>query len=319
LGAQNAMDGLPEALRPVIAASCQRTLKNSIQCVGTGLHSGARVSMSLHPAAPGAGIVFRRTDLGIDIPARFDCVADTRLCTTLAAPDDPDVRIGTVEHLMAAFAGAGIDNALVCVDGPEMPVLDGSAEPFLFLIDCAGVIDQAAQRSVITILRTVRVEDGPAFVELRPGTGLHMSMSIDFAAPAIGRQAFSLHFTENSFRTELAAARTFTDLHEIEALREAGLALGGSLQNAIVVDGADILNPEGLRMDSEFVRHKLLDAAGDLALAGGALQGRFVAHRGGHKLNNQLVRALFADSANWRLAGSEPLSRSTYAYARAAA
>jgi UDP-3-O-[3-hydroxymyristoyl] N-acetylglucosamine deacetylase len=276
--------------------------------------------MSLHPAAPGAGIVFRRTDLGIDIPARFDCVADTRLCTTLASPENPDARIGTVEHLMAALVGAGIDNALVCVDGPELPVLDGSAEPFLFLLDCAGIIDQAAQRSVITILRTVRVEDGPAFAELRPGgAGLHMSMSIDFAAAAIGRQAFSLHFAEHSFRAELAGARTFTDLHEIEALREAGLARGGSLQNAVVVDGAEVLNPEGLRMESEFVRHKLLDAAGDLALAGGALQGRFVAHRGGHKLNNRLLRAVFADSANWRLAGSEPLSSSTYAYARAAA
>jgi UDP-3-O-[3-hydroxymyristoyl] N-acetylglucosamine deacetylase len=295
-------------------------LKNPISCVGTGLHSGRRVAMSLHPAAPGVGIIFRRTDLGIDIPARFDCVADTRLCTTLASPDHLEARIGTVEHLMAAFAGAGIDNALVCVDGPELPVLDGSAEPFLFLIDCAGIMDQAAQRSVITIVRTVRVDDGPAFAELRPGTGgLHMSMSIDFAAAAIGRQAFSLHFTENSFRAELAPARTFTDLHEIEALRAAGLALGGSLQNALVVDGPELLNPEGLRMESEFVRHKLLDAAGDLALAGGALHARFVAHRGGHKLNNRLLRAVFADSANWRLAGSEPLSRSTYAYAARAA
>jgi UDP-3-O-[3-hydroxymyristoyl] N-acetylglucosamine deacetylase len=314
------MDGLPESLKTVAAATCQHTLKSAIGCVGVGLHTGRRVAVSLQPAPPDTGIIFRRTDLGIDIPARFDRVTDTRLCTMLASPDHPDARVGTVEHLMAAFAGAGIDNAIVAIDGPELPVLDGSAAPFLFLIDCAGVVEQAAPRAMIDILRTVRVEDGPAFAELRPGSaGLHLSVSIDFEAEAIGRQALSLHLTPRSFRAELAQARTFAQLHEIDALKAAGLALGGSLQNALVVDGPRLVNPEGLRIEHEFVRHKLLDAVGDLALAGGALQGRFVAHRAGHALNNRLLRALFADAANWRVSMPEPIGRASFAYARAAA
>jgi UDP-3-O-[3-hydroxymyristoyl] N-acetylglucosamine deacetylase len=314
------MDGLPESLKPVVMATCQHTLKSAIGCVGVGLHTGRRVALSLQPAAPDTGIIFRRTDLGIDIPARFDRVADTRLCTMLASPDHLDARIGTVEHLMAAFAGAGVDNAVVAVDGPELPVLDGSAAPFLFLIDCAGVVEQSASRTLIDIVRPVRVEDGQAFAELRPGSGgLHLSVSIDFEAKAIGRQALSLHLTERSFRDELAQARTFAQLHEIDALKAAGLALGGSLQNALVVDGPRLVNPEGLRIDHEFVRHKLLDAVGDLALAGGALQGRFVAHRAGHALNNRLLRAVFADAANWRMGQLEPMGRTSYAYGTRAA
>jgi UDP-3-O-[3-hydroxymyristoyl] N-acetylglucosamine deacetylase len=315
------MDGLPESLKTVTAASCQHTLKSAIGCVGVGLHTGRKVAVSLQPAPPDTGIIFRRTDLGIDIPARFDRVTDTRLCTMLASPDNPDARVGTVEHLMAAFAGACIDNAIVAIDGPELPVLDGSAAPFLFLIDCAGVLEQAATRTLIDIVRTVRVEDGPAFAELRPGSaGLHLSVSIDFEAAAIGRQALGLHLTGPSFRAELAQARTFAQLHEIDALKAAGLALGGSLQNALVVDGPRLVNPEGLRIEHEFVRHKLLDAVGDLALAGGTLQGRFVAHRAGHALNNRLLRAVFSDAANWRLAQAEPTGRASYAYgARAAA
>jgi UDP-3-O-[3-hydroxymyristoyl] N-acetylglucosamine deacetylase len=314
------MDGLPETLKPIVATSPQRTLKASIGCVGTGLHSGRRVSLTLRPAAAGTGIVFRRTDLGIDIPARFDRVTDTRLCTMLAAGTDQAACVGTVEHLMAALFGAGIDNAVVDVDGPELPVLDGSAAPYVFLIDCAGVVEQAAPRAVIEVLRTVRVAGDNAFAELRPASfGLHLSLSIDFSAAAIGRQAFSLHLTERSFREELAQARTFTQLHEIEALQSSGRALGGSLRNAVVVDGGRVLNPEGLRMEQEFVRHKMLDAVGDLALAGAALQGRFMAHRSGHALNNRLLHALFADAANWRYAAAEPVSRSGFGFARAAA
>lgn len=292
------MDGLPQTLVADDTIWCQQTLKAPIGCVGVGLHSGQRVSMTFRPAPVDHGIVFRRTDLGMDIPARFDRVVDTRLATVLA---QGDARIGTVEHVMAALAGCGIDNALVEVDGPEPPILDGSAAQFVFLLGCAGTLAQDAPRSVIEVCRPVRVTDGDAFAELRPGgAGLDMALSIDFAAPAIGRQALSLRLTPMTFRQELARARTFALLEEIDELRAAGLAQGGSLQNAVVVDQARVLNPAGLQVPDEFVRHKLLDAVGDLALAGAPLRGRFVAHRSGHTLNNRLLRALFADRAAWR-------------------
>jgi UDP-3-O-[3-hydroxymyristoyl] N-acetylglucosamine deacetylase len=315
------MDGLPESLRPLAAVTCQQTLKSAIACVGTGLHSGQRVNLTLRPADPNTGIVFRRTDLGIDIPAQHDNVIDTRLCTQLGLPDQPAARVGTVEHLMAALSAAAIDNAVVELDGPEVPVFDGSSAPFLFLIDCAGKVEQSAPRQVIEILRTVRVEAaGGAFAELRPGAyGLDMALSIDFPAAAIGRQALSLALSERSFRAELAQSRTFTMLAEIEAMQAAGLARGGSLSNAIVVDGATVLNPEGLRSRDEFVRHKLLDAVGDLALSGGAIQGRFVAHKTGHALNNRLLHAVFADAANWRMASADVAGRASYAYVARAA
>jgi UDP-3-O-[3-hydroxymyristoyl] N-acetylglucosamine deacetylase len=315
------MDGLPETLRPIAVTTCQHTLKSAISCVGTGLHSGNRVNLTLRPAQAGTGIVFRRTDAGVEIPAREEHVIDTRLCTQLGRPDGPHARVGTVEHLMAALFATGIDNAVVELDGPEIPVFDGSAAAFLFLIDCAGRVEQSAPRQTIEILRTVRVEgDNGAFAELRPGVaGLTMALSIDFPAAAIGRQALSLVLTERSFRAELAQSRTFTMLAEIEALRAAGLARGGSLDNAVVVDGARIVNPAGLRSRDEFVRHKLLDAVGDLALAGAPLQGRFVAHKTGHALNNRLLRALFADAKNWRLAGSDLAERMSYAYVARAA
>lgn len=292
--------------------SSQRTLKTSIGCVGTGLHSGRRINLTLHPAEPGTGIVLRRTDLGRDIPASFDRVVDTRLSTVLADPRWASARVGTVEHLMAALAGLGIDNALVEVDGPEVPILDGSAAPFVFLIDCAGIAEQTTPRRVVEVLRPVRVSDGPAFAELRPvaaiGAALDMSLSIDFAAPAIGQQSLSLQLTPETFRAELAQARTFGLLEEVDALQAAGLALGGSLDNAVVVDGNRVLNPGGLRTPDEFVRHKLVDAVGDLALAGATLRGRFVAHRSGHALNNRLLHTLFADAATWQEAAVAPLA-----------
>ena len=281
--------------------SCQHTLREAIGCVGIGLHGGQRVRLTLLPAASGAGIVFRRTDLGIDIPAHYAAVTDTRLCTQVSHPEHPHACVRTVEHVMAALAGMGIDNAVVAVDGPEVPVLDGSSAPFVFLIECAGRRKQAAPRQVIEVLRPVRVEAGEAYAELRPGAAtLDLALSIDFAAPAIGRQALSLSLTEQGFRSVLAPARTFAMLHEIEALQAAGLAQGGSLGNAVVVDGARVVNPEGLRSPDEFVRHKMLDAVGDLAMAGGAIHGRFVAHRTGHALNNRLLRALFAEAGAWR-------------------
>ncbi|MDE2006589.1 MAG: UDP-3-O-acyl-N-acetylglucosamine deacetylase [Rhodospirillales bacterium] len=296
-------DRLAFAPRPdAIDLSRQHSLKTAIGCVGVGVHSGARVELGLHPAPAGHGIVFRRTDLGRDIPARYDHVVDARLATTLGLPGDPAARVGTVEHVMAALSGLGIDNALVTLDGPEVPILDGSAAPFAFLIDCAGSVALDAPRRRIAPRRTIRVEDGEGFAELRPvaaADGLDMRLSIDFAAAAIGRQDIALRLSPASFRAELAAARTFAQANEIAALRAAGLARGGSLENAVVVDGDAVLNPGGLRMEREFARHKLLDAVGDLALAGVELRGRFVAHRSGHALNNRLLRALFADPASW--------------------
>jgi UDP-3-O-[3-hydroxymyristoyl] N-acetylglucosamine deacetylase len=314
------MDGLPQTLAADSLVSCQRTLKTTISCVGTGLHSGQRVRLSLNPADVGSGIVFRRTDLGVDIPARHDHVADTRLCTVLGVPGEPGKLVGTVEHVMSALYACGIDNAVVAVDGPEVPVFDGSAAPFMFLIDCAGRVDQDEPRQAIEILRTVRVENGEAFAELRPGTAsLDLALSIDFAAAAIGRQALTLKLTETKFRAVLAQARTFTLLEEIEAARAAGLARGGSLENAVVVDGARVLNPAGLRAPDEFVRHKMLDAVGDLALAGGPIHGRFVSHRGGHALNNRLLRAVLADQTAWRAVSLAQANWSGYGFAARAA
>ncbi len=296
------MDGLPNTQAMQIAPTIQRTLKAPIDCVGVGLHSGRRVRLGLLPASAGTGIVFRRTDLGVDIPARYGNVVDSRLCTVIGLEGDPSARVGTVEHLMAALVGAGVHNAVIEIDGPEVPIHDGSAASFLFLIDCAGVVEQDEFAASIEVLRPVRVSHGEAFAELRPfPLGFDMSVSIAFDAAAIGRQALTLRLTPESFRAELARARTFTLASEVAQLRAAGLALGGSLDNAVVVDGAKVLNPGGLRMGDEFVRHKLLDAVGDLALAGAPLLGRFIGHRTGHALNNCLLRALFADAANWRL------------------
>jgi UDP-3-O-[3-hydroxymyristoyl] N-acetylglucosamine deacetylase len=310
------MDGLPanmvfDGTSWHASGARQRTLKAPIGCVGIGVHTGQRVQMRLVPAAPDHGIVFRRTDRGLDIPARFDLVVDTRLCTVLGHADDPTVRVGTVEHLMAALSGSGIDNVLVEVDGPELPILDGSANPYVFLIDCAGTVEQDAPRQAIEVCRTVRVGDGAAWAELRPlpARGFEMAMSIAFAAPAIGSQALSLRLTPESFRRELATSRTFAMAADVQHLRANGLALGGSLDNAVVVDGAKVLNPAGLRRPDEFVRHKLLDAVGDLALAGGMLQGRFVASRSGHTLNNKLLHALFTEPGAARVAGAGELSQ----------
>lgn len=314
------MDGLPLTLPLQTTPTIQRTLKASIDCVGVGLHSGRRVRLALLPAPAGTGIVFRRVDLGRDIPARFDHVIETRLCTALGLPEQPEVRVGTVEHVIAALIGAGVHNAIVEVDGPEVPIHDGSAASFLFLIDCAGIVEQDERADAIEVRRPVRVADGEAFAELRPAVfGLDMALSIAFDAAAIGRQALTLRLTPELFRAELARARTFTLACEVERLRAAGLARGGSLDNAVVVDGARVLNPGGLRMADEFVRHKLLDAVGDLALAGAPLRARFVAHRSGHALNNRLLRALFADAANWRLAPAPAQAALPAAHRRAQA
>jgi UDP-3-O-[3-hydroxymyristoyl] N-acetylglucosamine deacetylase len=250
-------------------------------------------------------MVFRRTDLGRDIPATYNRVVDTNFCTTIG---EGSARVSTIEHLMAALAGAGVDNVLIEVDGPEVPIMDGSAAPFSFLLECAGIVSLETPRKVVEILQPVRVTDDKAYAELRPFDRsesrvafptLDLEVSIEFAEAAIGRQTRSLRLTPKNFREAVAPARTFALAHDINGLRELGFAKGGSLDNAIVVDGSKVLNPGGLRMKDEFVAHKLLDAVGDLALAGAALHGRFIAHRPGHGLNNKLLTALFARQAAW--------------------
>lgn len=278
----------------------QRTLGAAIGCTGVGVHTGRRVNLTLKPTGPGTGIRFRRVDLGAEVAARFDRVVDTRLCTVLAPEGRPEARIGTVEHLMAALVAAGVDNVIVELDGPEVPILDGSAAPFLFLIGCAGTVEQAAPRRAIRILEPLGVIDGEASVELHPAdvSALEVEMTIRFAAPAIGTQYAAASLATDGFR-RIAQARTFGMAAEIERLRAAGLARGGSLANAVVVDGARILNPGGLRMKNEFAAHKLLDVVGDLALAGAPILGRVAGYRSGHALNNRLLRALFAAPSAW--------------------
>lgn len=289
----------------------RRTLAQAISCRGVGLHTGLPLQLTLEPGAPGSGLLFHRTDLGATIPALHDHVVDTRLCTALGLPGRPEARVGTVEHVLAALAAAGIDDARVAVDGPEIPILDGSAEPFLFLIACAGVREQAGARRSIEVLKPVRVtgEDG-AFAELLPSgeTAFDAELEIAFPGTAIGTQSLALRVTAESFRRELARARTFTLAEEVARLRAAGLARGGSLANAVVVDGPLVLNPGGLRQPCEFVRHKLLDVVGDLALAGHPIAGRFRGARSGHALNSRLLRALLDDPHAWRLVPGHALA-----------
>ena len=277
----------------------QKTLKAAIQCRGVGLHTGARINLVLHPAAPGTGIVFRRRDLGgVEIAAHWRNIIDSTLCTTIG--NDTGVKIATIEHLMAALAGLEIDNAIVELDGPEVPVMDGSAAPFVFLIECAGVVEQVAPRRGIKVLKPVRVGVNGNAASLVPADGFRLSFAIDFASGAIRQQEVSYDLDVENFKHEISRARTFGFLDEVERMRQAGLARGGSLENAVVISGDRILNKEGLRYDDEFVRHKVLDALGDLYLAGGAILGHFHGVRSGHALNHQLIEALFADPSAWR-------------------
>lgn len=283
------------------SATTQKTLKHPIRATGIGLHSGIPVTMRLCPAAPGTGIRFRRTDVtGVDpvVPARWDRVADTRLCTLLANADG--VSVGTVEHLMAALVGCEIDNLEVEIDGPEVPVMDGSSAPFVFLVDCAGIVEQDAPRRVLRVLKSVSVSDGDRAIRIDPAPAFSVTMCIDFAHVAVGRQEKGLTLVNGTFRRELASARTFGFLDDIERLRALGLARGGSLDNAIVIGRDGVLNAEGTRFPDEFVRHKILDCVGDLSLAGAPIMGMVTASRSGHEINNRLLHALFADPAAWR-------------------
>ncbi len=276
--------------------SLQKTIKNRMVCQGVGVHSGILSKVTLLPAPEGTGIVFRRTDhpgvAGV-IPARFDKVTDTKLGTTIG--NVYGVKVHTVEHLMAAVSACGVSNLFIEIDGAEVPIMDGSAAPFVFLLECAGLVVQSVPQNVIRVRETVRVEDGDKFAELRPGIGFSAELEIAFEnCPVIDRQFYSFDLDAPSFKAELARARTFGFRHEVEHLQANGHALGGSLANSIVVDGDRILNEEGLRYGDEFVRHKLLDVVGDMALAGAPLFAQFRGFKTGHALNNRLLRELFA-------------------------
>lgn len=276
----------------------QKTLNKSIHCRGIGLHSGARINMTLHPAAPGTGIVFRRADQSdVEILASWRNVVDSTLCTTLGNRDG--VTVATVEHLMASFAGLEVDNAVVELDGPEVPVMDGSAAPFVFLIECAGLVQQPAPRRAVKVMKPVSVGGEGGSAMLVPDDEFRLSFAIDFASGAINRQELSVAIDAGSFKHDISRARTFGFLDEVDRMRAAGLARGGSLDNAVVISGDRILNQEGLRYGDEFVRHKMLDALGDLYLAGGPILGHFHGMRSGHAMNRRLVEALFADATAW--------------------
>jgi len=280
----------------------QRTLKNIISATGIGLHTGEKVYMTLRPAAPNTGIVFRRVDLDrpVEIPAKPEFVGDTQLSTTLVKRD---VRIATVEHLMSAFAGLGIDNAYVDLTAPEVPIMDGSASPFVFLILSAGIVEQNSPKKFVRIKQSVRIEDGDKWAQFEPHNGFKMYMEIDFKHPVFteSSQRAELDFSSTSFVKEVSRARTFGFMRDIEKLRQQNLALGGSHDNAVVLDDYRVINEDGLRYENEFVKHKMLDAVGDLYLLGHGLIGAFSGYKTGHALNNRLLRRLMAESDAWEI------------------
>jgi UDP-3-O-[3-hydroxymyristoyl] N-acetylglucosamine deacetylase len=278
----------------------QRTLRNSIRATGVGLHTGKKIMMTLKPAPPDSGICFRRVDLPqpVDIPARAQNVGDTTLGTTLV---HGEARISTVEHLLSAFAGLGIDNACVEVTAAEVPIMDGSAGPFVFLLQSAGIEEQEAYKRFIRVRKSVLVEDGDKWARFDPFEGFKVNFEIEFDHPIFKRrlQRASMDFSTTSFLKEISRARTFGFMRDLETLRAHNLALGGTLDNAIVLDDTGVVNEDGLRYEDEFVKHKILDAIGDLYLLGHSLIGEFSGHKSGHGLNNRLLRALLADQAAW--------------------
>jgi UDP-3-O-[3-hydroxymyristoyl] N-acetylglucosamine deacetylase len=283
----------------------QQTIAEKVSCTGIGLHSGHPVNLSLLPAGAGTGIVFVRTDRDrpIEIPARAGAVRSTRLATTLGKGD---VTIGTVEHLLAALYGLGIDNIRVEVDGPEVPVMDGSAAPFVYLLRSAGVHPQRAARPVMRVRRAVEIRRNDQHIRVEPGRGFRVHYAVEFDHPSIRRQELRFDSRRAShFDAEIAGARTFGFLEDVEALRQSGLALGGSLENSVVLDDDGVMNPEGLRWPDEFVRHKILDLFGDLSLLGMPIQGHVHVERGGHDLHLALVHALLDSPGSWRIQDSE--------------
>ncbi len=278
----------------------QRTLKNVIRATGVGIHSGQKVYMTLRPAAVDTGIVFRRTDLAepVCLLARAENVGDTSLSTALVKDG---VRVQTIEHLLSAFAGLGIDNAYVDLSAPEVPIMDGSAGPFVFLLQSAGIEEQNAHKRFIRIRKEIVVRDGDKWARFEPFDGFKVGFSIEFDHPAFAQRACSaeIDFSTTSFVKEVSRARTFGFMRDLEMLRERNLVLGGSMDNAIVLDDYRVLNEDGLRYEDEFVKHKILDAIGDLYLLGHSLIGAFYGHKSGHFLNNKLLRALTADESAW--------------------
>ncbi|MDH3646381.1 MAG: UDP-3-O-acyl-N-acetylglucosamine deacetylase [Gammaproteobacteria bacterium] len=278
----------------------QSTLRNSIRATGVGLHTGKKVYMTLRPAAPDTGIVFRRTDLDppVDIPARADMVGETFLGTTLT---HGDAKVTTVEHLLSAMAGLGIDNAYVDLSAGEVPIMDGSAGPFVFLLQSAGVEQQGAPKRFFRIKKSVRVEDGDRWAEFHPHNGYRLDFEIEFDHPVFKRhmQRGSIDFSTTAFLREISRARTFGFMSDAEKLRQKNLTLGGTMDNAVVLDDYRVLNEDGLRYEDEFVKHKILDAIGDVYLLGRSLIGNFRGFKSGHGLNNQLLRATLADAEAW--------------------
>lgn len=294
----------------------QRTLKQSIKVTGIGLHSGKKVTLTLRPAPVNTGVIYCRTDLDpmVSFPADPNAIRDTMLCTCMI--NDDGVRISTVEHLNAALAGLGIDNIIIEVDAPEIPIMDGSASPFIYLLLDAGIEEQSAEKKFIRVKKAIRVEDGDKWAEFKPYSGFRLDFTIDFNHPAIGKDVtnYKLDFSSQAFVQQISRARTFGFMKDIEYLQGQGLALGGSLDNAIVLDDYRILNEEGLRFKDELVRHKLLDAIGDLYMAGYNIIGDFKAYKSGHGLNNKLIRALLADQEAWEFVSFDEKAEESQGY-----
>lgn len=279
----------------------QRTVKTEVSATGIGLHSGRKVQVTFRPAPANTGIVYTRTDLQphVSIKCTPEAVRDTQLCTALVNTDG--VRISTVEHMTAALAALGIDNLYVDVNAPELPVMDGSAQPFIYLFESVGVQDLPAPKTYLRVARKVRVEDKEKWAELIPGDGFSLDLTIDFNHPAMERdlQHLKFNFSGRAFASELSRARTFCFIRDVEYMHAHNLALGGSLDNAVVLDDYRVVNPDGLRYPNEFVKHKMLDAIGDLYMSGHSILGQFRAYKTGHTLNNMLLRALLSDARNF--------------------
>lgn len=294
----------------------QRTLKSIVQMTGVGLHSGRKVTLTLRPAAANTGVIYRRTDLNppVDFPADPKSVRDTMLCTALV--NDEGVRISTVEHLNAALAGMGIDNVVIEVDAPEIPIMDGSASPFVYLLQSAGIEELNTAKKFIRIKKPVRIEDGDKWAEISPYNGFRLDFTIDFNHPAIDSddQKLVFDFSSQSFIKDISRARTFGFMRDIEYLQSQNLCLGGSFDCAIVLDDYRILNEDGLRFDNEFVTHKVLDAVGDLYMCGHSILGQISAYKSGHALNNQLLRAVLADQEAWEWTTIEDEQESPVAF-----
>ena len=304
----NSFVALPGTVLPSGRPTFQQTLRSATECSGIGVHSGEKVTLRLLPAEENTGIVFIRTDLkngARSIPARWDHVVETTLCTVIG--NDHGTKIATIEHLMAALHAYNIDNAIIEINGAEVPVMDGSSDPFVFLIEVAGIVEQKALRREIEILSPVEITQGDKCARFTPSEEATFSFEIAFDRPPIRSQRYDFLLSADGFKSEISRARTFGFFEEVDQLRKAGFARGGSLDNAIVIKDDRVMNEDGLRYSNEFVRHKLLDAVGDMALAGATIRGHFHGYCSGHALNNQLLRTLFADPLAWRYVEAEPM------------